>query len=262
MNDIFDPRRFAHVLINDLLQLQLRRIAFASLGLAGIGFFVYFVNLSADTDVADAQLAFVQFATLLFLGGAIFTSMIYNDMHHPLERYHFLMLPYSNLERFVSRYLISAPLFVLYAIVLYKVFEVCANFVCALLREGRVVAPLDLDSPFLWNTVKTYFVMHIFVYAGAIWFHSNALIKTLFTGFVLWALFGALLFISVRLMYWDSFISLFDTNPEGPYINFEFLAVGEDGFMWYHKLLFSALLLWFLFLAWLGLKEHEVQGGL
>lgn len=263
MNELFDLRRFARVLINDLLQLQLRRIAFASLGLAGIGFFVYLVNVSASPEAEDPQIAYAQFAALLFLGGAIFTSMIFNDMHHPLERYHYLMLPCSNLERFVSRYVISAPLFVLYAIVLYKVFEVAANFLCALLREGSVVAPFDLSSPLVWDLVTGYFVVHVFVYAGAVWFRSNALIKTLFTGFVFWGLSGALLFLSVRLMYWDAFISMFDTNPDGPYINFEFIAFGtDDGFLWYHKLLGGALLLWFLFLAWLGLKEHEVQGGL
>jgi hypothetical protein len=263
MNDLFNLRRFARALANDLLQLQLRRIAIASLGFAGIGFLVYLVNVSAGPQAEDPQLALAQFATLLFLGGAIFTSMIFNDMHHPLERYHYLMLPYSNLERFVSRYLVSAPLFVLYVIVLYKAFEVGANFVCALLQEGRVVAPLDLGSPLLWNLVKGYFIVHIFVYAGAIWFRSNALIKTLFTGFVFWALAGLLLFLSVRLMYRDSFISLFETNPDGPYINVEFIALGlDDGLQWYHTLLLRAFLAWFLFLAWLGLKEHEVQGGL
>ncbi|MDY6982030.1 MAG: hypothetical protein SV422_02990 [Pseudomonadota bacterium] len=263
MNDHFDLHRFARVLINDLMQLQLRRIAFASLGLAGLGFLVYLANVSSGPEAEDLPIAYAQFSALLFLGGAIFTSMIFNDMHHPLERYHYLMLPCSNLERFASRYLISAPLYVLYAIVLYKVFEVGANFLCALLREGRVVAPLDLRSSMLWDLVKGYFILHVFVYTGAIWFRSNALIKTMFTGFVIWGLFGALLFLSIRLMYWDAFISMFDTNPEGPYINFEFIAAGlDDGPLWYHKLLGGALLLWVLFLAWLGLKEHEVQGGL
>ncbi|HEY0963731.1 MAG TPA: hypothetical protein VGE69_15380 [Pseudomonadales bacterium] len=261
MNDIFDPRRFARVLLNDLLQLQPRRVAFASLGLAGLGLLVYLANVG--TPVAQAEgspLALVQFAALLLLGGSIFTSMIFNDMHHPLERYHYLMLPCSNLERFVSRYLISAPLYVLYAIVLYKVFEIGANFVCALLREGRVVAPLDLGATGFIELVKAYFFLHLFVFGGAIWFRSHALLKTMFAGFVFWALFGTAFFVAVRLFYRDAFISLFETNPDGPYLNFEFLFI--DGVVWLHKLLFAAFLAWCLFLAWLGLKDHEVQGGL
>lgn len=260
MNDIFDVRRFLHVLVNDLKLLQARRIAFASLGLAGIGMLMYL--LATLPEESPGEVAATLFSVLLLGGGAIFTSMIYNDMHDPLERFHYLMLPCSNLERFLSRYLITAPLFVLYAIVLYSVFEPAANFLCAQLRDGRTVAPLDLDSPLLRGAIVGYFVLHVFIYTGAIWFRSYALMKTLFASFVLWASLGTAFFLALRLFYLDSFISLFETNPAGPYFNFEYLHLDSENPQWYYRLLLWAFLLWILFLAYLGLKEHEVRDGL
>lgn len=259
MNDIFDFKRFVHVFVNDLKLLQARRVAFASLGLAGIGMLFY---LLAALPEQSPEVALTLFSVLLIGGGSIFTSMIYGDMHDPLGRFHYLMLPCSNLERFVSRYLITAPLFVLYAIALYSVFEVVANPLCAYLRDGRTVAPLDLGSEAFRAVVTAYFGLHVFIYAGAIWFRSYALMKTLFASFVLWASLGIVGFLAIRLIYWDSFIGLFEFNPAGPYFNFEYLHLNDENLQWFYKLLLWALLLWTLFLAYLGLKEHEVQDGL
>src|SRR5690606_14860576 len=97
--DTFNLQRFFHVLIGNLILLHARKIGFASLGLAGIGLICYAVNVSAEQG-DNGEVAMVMFGILLLGGGSIFTSMIYNDMHHPLERFQYLMLPCSNLERF------------------------------------------------------------------------------------------------------------------------------------------------------------------
>lgn len=256
----FQYSRFQRALINDLLLLDVRRILVASLGLMVIGCLLYLANTSAADQSDPTPVASVLFLVLLHCGGAIVTSMIFNDMHHPLERFHYLTLPISNLERFLSRYLITAPLFVLYAIALYLVFEVLANQLCLLLSE-RTVPPLDLGSEMVHVGIRDYFFVHVFVFAGAIWFRSYALIKTLFASFVFFALLGVVSFVALRIVYWDSFISLFQMNPDGPYVNIELGNFG-NGSAWYQKLLFAAFLLWTLFLAFLGLKEHEVQDGL
>jgi hypothetical protein len=259
--DIFNWQRFLRVFFNDLLLLQARRIGVASLGLMGVGILVYVTNVTEIPD-ANQGVGIVTFLILLIGGGSIFTSMIFNDMHHPLERFHYLMLPCSNLERFVSRYLITAPLFLVYAVVLFKVFEVIANFICSLLWYGDTVPVVDFGNEEIRHGILGFFVGHVFVFTGAIWFRSYSLIKTMMASFVFWSALGAVFFIALRIFYWDSFISWFETNPEGPYINGEALTFGEDGIFWYHKLLLAAFLLWVLFLAYKGLEEHEVQDGL
>lgn len=255
--DLFDWKRFLRVLANDLLLLQPRRVLFTSLGLAGIGFLIYATNLGSMPQDGSSQLAIICFLFLLCGGGWIFTSMSFNDMHHPLERYHYLMLPCSNLERFISRYLVTAPFYIIYTIVLFKVFEIVANFLCELLWDASA-PPLELDA----GMILTYLGSHVFVFTGAIWFRSYALIKTAVANVVFWSLWGMVGFLALRLIYWDHFISLFEMDPDNPVmINLE-LGNGEGSPGLWQKLVYTAFLLWLLFLAYLGLREHEVQDGL
>ena len=264
--DLFNWQRFIRVFINDLFLLQGRRVAFTSLGLMGLGIMVYLLSANNEPNDETQGLAFGMFAALLGFGGQVFTSMIFNDMHHPLERYHYLMLPCSNLERFVSRYLITAPLFVVYAIVLYKVFETAANFLIENLTDAQGIPPLDLTARPTQLLILGYFGLHVFSYTGAIWFRSYAFIKTQVAGLLFWMACLAVMFLSIRILYWDSFISLFELNPQGPFPDIEFgpeYFVDEDGnFLLWVKLTTIAFLGWFLFLAYLGLEEHEVQDGL
>lgn len=259
--EIFNLQRFIRVFVNDLLLLQMRRIGFASLALMAVGTLIYAIGVG-NNPVPSPETPVILFGILLLGGGQIFTSMIFNDMHHPLERFHYLMLPCSNLERLVSRYLITGPLYFIYAHVLYRVFEIFANMVCALFWDGVTVPLLDTVSEAGQHLTLAYFIIHVFVYTGAIWFRSFSLIKTWVAGFVFWGMFGIVGFLAIRIIYWDSFISLFEINPEGPFINGAALTFGEDGILWYHKLLLTAFLVWVLFLAYKGLEEHEVQDGL
>lgn len=261
--DIFSWQRFLRVFLNDLMLLQGRRIGFASLGLVGVGIIIYFT--SATESPADSMhVALTTFTAMLLGCGLIFTSLIFNDMHHPLERFQYLMLPCSNLERFFSRYLITALLYFVYAVVFFKAFEVVANFVITLLTDAAPIAPLQLGSEAARISMVVFFVSHVFVYCGAIWFRSYSLIKTMATGMLLWTVCAVLAFLALRLLYWDSFISFFQMNPEGPFPNVQlgFLSDGEDRPKAWVQLAFVIFLGWVLFLAYLGLEEHEVQDGL
>lgn len=261
--DIFNWQRFVRVFLNDLMLLQARRVGFASLGLIGIGMIVFLTNAS-ETSAESSEASLVLFGTFLLGGGHIFTSMIFSDMHHPLERFHYLMLPCSNLERFVSRYLITAPLYFIYAVVLYKLFEAFANFTINILfEEGNAMLPLDLGSEEVARITSAWFASHVFMYCAAIWFRSYALFKLMATNVLFFTLCGIVSFLAVRIFYYESFISFFELNPNGPFPNIEFNPFNADGTVkgWIQALIL-AFLGWVLFLAYLGLDEHEVQDGL
>jgi hypothetical protein len=176
------------------------------------------------------------------------------------------MLPCSNLERFVSRYLITAPLFIVYAVILFKVFEVVANFLNMNLFDVAEIPPLDLGAERTQYLLLAYFAMHVFSYAGAIWFRSYAFIKTQVAGMLFWMACTAVMMLSIRILYWDSFIGLFEFDPQmsPPNISFgpEYFLDEEGNMQLWLKLTSMAFLGWFLFLAYMGLDEHEVQDGL
>lgn len=257
MNTFAWPR-FIRVFANDLILLKARRIAMASLALIGLGLLVYLTSVpGARPGVVEPSLYL--FPILLLGGGLVFTSIIYGDMHHPLERFHYLTLPCSNLERFVSRYLITAPLYYVYALVLYFVFEQIAKLLCLWLFDATFEPfdPADLaDRSF----TLAFFVAHAVVYAGAIWFRSFALVKTAASLFGLWLALTLVFSLTMRLVFWDSFISLFELRPD-VYINLNIPFMSEEPALAHKSLLFAAAL-WVLFLGYLGLRDHEVQDGL
>lgn len=256
----FDMARFIRIFTNDLFLLKAPRVAMATLAVMGLGLLTYYTN-AQEPGLADAPMSNVLFPILLLGGGLIFTSIIYGDMHHPLERFHYLTLPCSNLERFLSRYLITAPLYYVYALAVYFVFELIAKTLFWLLFEVTFV-PFEPFNENNRNFTIGYFGVHAVVYTGAIYFRSYALIKTCASYFALSAMIGLVFFVTLRILFWDNFISLFRLAPEA-YINMEtrFIFM-EGGPTLVHKLGLTAFLLWVLFLGYMGLRDHEVQDGL
>jgi hypothetical protein len=262
--NLFAPQRFLRVFVNDLILLRGRRIAMVTLALMGLGLLVYFLSFSAASAAPNAQPLWILLFPVLLLGaGLVFTSVIYGDMHHPLERFHYLTLPCSNLERFISRYLITAPLFYLYALVFYFVLDFVARALMSALFE-LTLPPFDLGNQFVREFSIIYFAAHAVMYTGAIYFRSYALIRTGASLFGLWLGCIALMFVSVRILYADQFVSFLQPKPEF-YIDIQppaFFRAMEDGWEWTHKLLAFALVVWVLFLGYLGLRHYEVKDGL
>jgi len=65
------------------------------------------------------------FAGFFFLGGAIFTSLLFNDdMFNRVKAHNFLMLPASNEEKFLSKALFSAIFYPISIIVLFTLTSV------------------------------------------------------------------------------------------------------------------------------------------
>src|SRR5215510_12382939 len=75
--------------------------------------------LGYDREHAGEDIPISQsiFAAFLMIVGLVMTSMSFRDMHHPLERYRYLMLPVSNFERYLGRYLLTGPLYVIFMLV-------------------------------------------------------------------------------------------------------------------------------------------------
>jgi hypothetical protein len=251
MNRFHWPR-FLNLLRNDLLQ-QWKKIWIATLALAGLGLIAYLTNVDPGSP-QKPELYAVLFPIVLIGGGLIFTSTIFADLHHPLQRFQYLTLPCSNLERFVSRYLLSAPLYFLYVLIVYAAFD----WVAALLAQGLMGKSAEAFAPFeprMRELMLVYFQLHALMFGGAIYFRSHAAVKTVLS--VVLIGFGLLLveLVAVRIFYWDHFATLLTLKPELPVVLFTVdpLAKIVTGFV---------LTVWVLLVAYRCLREHEVQGGL
>ena len=223
-----------------------------SVGALVIGLLVHLLVMPPANGVA-IPLYNPLFIIGLMLGGLVLTSMIFSDMHHPDECYFYLMQPISNFERFLSRYLISGPMFYLYFVVLYYLFEVIALFLSNYSIGGSAQF-FEYGDSVIRETSRIYFAAHAVVLLGAIYFRSYSLVKIILTLAGLGLACLVVFWFSMRIIFWDYFPLLFSLVPrDDP-------ATSFDPARWpayIHWLLAIALYLWVLFVAYTTLQDHE-----
>jgi len=244
--------RFRRVFLNDLQQ-QWRKIWISSLALAGVVLVAYLTNLDPHLG-ARPEIYAALFPAILLGAGLPFTSTIFSDLHHPLQRFHYLTLPCSNLERFVSRYLLTGPLLILYAFIAYAAFDFIASVIATGLT-GRSAAPFAPLDPRIVEMTSSYVQLHALMLLGAIFFRSYSLPKTLIAGAVIGFGLVAVQLITVRLVFWEYFATII---PSESVQAVRLLIVPMPlvaGLM-------TLLYLWVLYVAYQCLREHEVQGEL
>ena len=245
----FNASRFVRLFRNDVLQ-QWRKIWISTLALLGIGLICYVTNV--DPLAAERpEIYAVLFPVALIAGGLALTSMIFTDMHHPLQSAQYLTLPCSILERFLSRYLLTGPLFYLYVLVGYAIFDWAAALIAEAIMgtRGAAFAPF---SPKMRDVTLYYFGLHALMFAGAIYFRSYALIKAALSVVLIWLGLLLVFVVALRLIYWDHFTTLL---PNESTAQLHFIAVP----LWAQMIGVGLLYLWVLFIAYQCLREHEVQ---
>jgi len=249
----FSAPRFVRVLKNDALRFA-RPVLFTTVALFGLTVLLYLLN---PRQLSGGQ-AFSQalFGTGLIGTGLLLTSTAFQDMHHRLDRYQYLMLPVSGFERLLSRFLLTGPLFVLFALLAFMIFDLAGKQVVLMYQEAR--APLF--QPFTAATkwlVISYMVAHAVMLTGAICFRTHALLRTLL---VLLAMGAAVLVvenIAERLLFPDLFT----------WTRFESIAPLPVELMpgfsaeWMNVVVIAAIVGWILHVAWLCLRDHETTDG-
>lgn len=251
--NVFHWPRFVRALRNDVVG-NARGIVIATLAFLCIGTMLYIGQASHPADITIIPADFL-FSVVLMCSGLLLTSVSWNDMHHPLGRFQVLMLPIAPLERFVARYLLTGPLFCLYAIVVYIVFERLANWLCQAIY-GVQLPLLNLGSGAPKDTLRFYFTLQPLAFAGAIYFRNYAAIRTTLAVTGLYLLFTLVVAVAIRLIYWDHFDTPFEASVPIRFGLFVLLGPAVS----------TAIVLladfWVLYLAWLFLTDHEVQDGI
>ncbi|TVR40748.1 MAG: hypothetical protein EA394_07385 [Bacteroidia bacterium] len=122
------------------------------------------------------------YLTVMFIGGFVFTSNIYAELHHPQRSYQYLTLPVSNTERLAGAWAISAVLFPLVSVLAMALIVLIANLVLNIIMN---VSPFySVFTGGTWTAVKIYVVTQSMFLAGAAYFSKNNFLKTVLTLFV------------------------------------------------------------------------------
>ena len=246
---IFNVQRFSRLLVIELRN-YLKKIFLATGMIYAITFFVYQMA-SGDRTETFSELFFL---IMLCASGALFTSVIFSDMHHPLEHYQYMTLPCSQLERFASKYLLTGPIFLVYALFAIALFEQMSPVLVRILNNTPArFTPFDEVQ--LQVQLIIFLTGHILFLMGSIYFRNFAVVKTAFSLFVLPYTFLFVTLVGLKVFYFDHFASFWDVEPNQRILpGIQMQLLDNRTFLY---TLWTLLYLWLLFMAYTFLKDHE-----
>lgn len=187
------------------------------------------------------------YMAVFYLGGFIFTSKIFYELHAPNRSYAFLTLPVSNLEKLIGAWLITAPLFIL----VYLLFIFIITSISSLIA-GHSAVLVHIFNQDIWQSVANYLVLHSIFFLGACTFKGNNFLKTLLSIFLFMlavGLFGGLL---ALLLFGGTNVQVENVSPEFQYFVTDVFAKIITYLYWY------ALAPFMLVVSYFKLKERQV----
>ncbi len=259
-NQSFSFSRFGHLLRRDFNQSGK-----SFLVLMTIMFVVWTINAFGSNDDRDVFHT-SQFLPWLFLGGFIVTSLAFYEFIKPTERQFYLQLPASNLEKFISRWLLTSIVYTIGLIIYYWLFSLFANWLGATFFDHKFAA----FTPFHGNNIigiKVYLAAQTIFLAGAAAFKRFAFFKTLFAAIIIAAIVGLIGLTSFRIIFADLFEGLYRLRPEmmidGKMVPVEpsrkFVAMAKEFVPKYAKFMgFIVAPIVMLFIGYFKLKETEL----
>jgi hypothetical protein len=252
----FDFTRFRRLFANDVLRVS-KIVLLASAALLCLTSIVYIANFEPGNVPAEPPVGVVLFAIYLLGFGLLLTSEIFRDMHHPLERYHYLMLPVSNLERFLSRYLLTGPLLVIYVLLAFMVMDWTGNLLAQWLKGASAPAFSLAQFP-VTLLLRVYLFAHLIAFLGAICFRSMYLVKTILALVAVWLGMVIAAYLALRIFYFDAF----EWGSFGPVGSLRLSLVPLFEASWMNWTIALGMSCWLLYVGYRCLKAHEVQNGL
>ena len=207
-NQYFSFHRFGHLLRRDF-----NKSGKSFLILMTIMFVAWTITTTAQADDREYELHIMLFPQWLLIGGFIISSLAFYEFIKPTERQFYLQLPASNLEKFVSRWLLTGIVYTFGLVVYYWLFSLFANWIGVTFYDHQ----FDAFTPFRENNliaIKSYLAAQTIFLAGAATFKRFAFFKTLFAAIILVAVVAFFSMTSFRIIFADLFDGLYRMRPE------------------------------------------------
>jgi len=204
-SNVLSPRRLGLLLRRDVAY-GYRSTLIAAASAAGVA--VLIAVLTAIGGVRASEPLYVTlFSIVLYVGGFVYTSMVFRELHRGGATL-FLTLPSSSLEKFASKAVVTSVGFAAAALAFMTATSALAELVCTLAFGSRrgVFNPFDRE---ILNMVAVYLVAQAIFLAGSVYFRKLALLKTLglvsafgFAASLLWGLLAWLLMRDHFIVEW------------------------------------------------------------
>lgn len=207
MNQIFDLNRFGRY-FSYLTKIGARKYLAYMGGALGVALIIELLQIMAfdfrsDYDYVkdpmwDTEFAFfsITFFGIIVLAG----SMMFSDMGSKSMRLSALMVPSSQLEKFITRLIVALPITIIVSFIGFEVVDLIRCFVAKITHPNTTcIHPIGLAKEYFdADVMKVYCgfllaVQSIFVLGGVIW-PKNSWLKTLAAMFVLVSIYSVISF--------------------------------------------------------------------
>ena len=196
------------------------------------------------------------YITIMFIGGYIFTSNIFSELHDVRKATHYLTVPASTTERLLSAWLLTAILFPILSMLIITLIILIANLLMNLTLNFEPFQQVFYNGGF--SIFRSYLITQSIFLLGAVYFRKNNFLKTVLAMFV---------FSMVVMALASAFGYLFLSSlSEGPGATFEannmtvqLESLFLEGIPAAARILYYYLSVpFFLVVSWFTLKERQV----
>jgi hypothetical protein len=250
----FNPKRLWLLLRNDVLSFY--RSTLISVGTLVVVLLLFFFVSTVSGRQGGSYLPI--FGLILFIGGFLFTSSSFSDLHHKHKSALFLTLPSSNLEKFLGKLILTSVGYAVGVLVFFHLFTLLV-YGLNLLFFDRPLTPFNPFQAHIFEYIGAYLVTQSIFLLGAVTFKTRAFIKTILSisGFFLALMLFS--FFVIWLFYKDYFTGQVVVET----FQIESVIHNKHIFVEIVRILFWVVLAPFLWwISYLRLRESEVQDGI
>ena len=167
------PRRIGQLMRHDLAS-QKKSLLTGMLVIAGITLGVFLITAASG---GPREVLTNMFSNILLIGGFVTASMAFSELQEQKTGIHYMMLPGSTLEKFVSKLLLTSIGWALAVVIVFALGTVLGVAISSIFfaTNPGIVLPTTRD---MWITIATYLVSHSIFIFGSIYFRKAAFIKT------------------------------------------------------------------------------------
>lgn len=207
------------------------------------------------------------FAPLLLIGGFIFTSTSFKELHRKETNQNYLLIPASPLEKVLAGLLRSSLGWVIFVALWYGVFTLISLAFGELIlgRHFPLTSPLNRR---MLEVYANYLVLQSLFLVGAVYFRKNNFFKTIFSMFLFMIVFSVVIVFFFRIVfasYFEGFMMIEENTLFGPMMEI-FLYRNEGLFKFLEGL--SKVVYWGLaapiawILTYVRFREVQVKDGI
>lgn len=182
---------------------------------------------------------------ILYIGGFMITNRAFNEIHDQRKAAAYLTLPCSNLERFLSKFLLTTVFFAIALLVIFYCISLLSVISNALLFH-RSVKPFNIDSMIVWVLIGKYIILQSVFLLGAAYFQKNAVTKTTLT--------LACLFIALAMLSFLFSWIICPTCNQGGLVNL--ISISLHGFYFIFWITLAPI---FWFITYVRISESEIK---